>query len=106
MNKESMKKVEEFKKEYGMQELSADDLDNVGGGMIGLNTQESVASFCKLVDVLIVSEGKEEALKIISSIIPSTHIIDYIKNNGIAGLGTFMSEQMSKSYTDRINNGI
>ena len=49
MNKESMKKVEEFKKEFGMQELTVDDLDNVGGGAgIGLNTQDSISSFCQL----------------------------------------------------------
>ena len=64
MNKESMKKVEEFKKEFGMQELTVDDLDNVGGGAgIGLNTQDSISSFCQLVDVLIITEGLEEAVK-------------------------------------------
>ena len=41
------KKIEEFENKYGMCELSVDDLENVGGGAgIGLNSQDSVGSFC------------------------------------------------------------
>lgn len=104
MNKESMKKVEEFKKEFGMQELTVDDLDNVGGGVgIGLNTQDSISSFCQLVDVLIITEGLEEAVKIISGFISSSHVIDFIRANGAKGLGSYLLNQSLDSRNDRVN---
>ncbi len=106
MNKDSMKKVEEFKKEYGMKELTVDDLDNVGGGMIILNSQDSVSSFCQLVDVLIISEGLEEALKIIAGFISSSQVLDFIRTNGAKGLGSFLLDQTVDSRNNRIRNGI
>jgi hypothetical protein len=102
MKKESVEKIEEFKKEYGMQELSLDDLDNVGGGVgIGLNTQESVASFCKLVDVLIITEGLEEAIKIVSQFLPSPQVKDIMRTNGAQGLGAYLYGQITGGLKDK-----
>lgn len=62
------KKIEEFENKYGMCELSVDDLDNVGGGAgIGLNSQDSVGSFCEIVNVLIITQGFDAAVKFASS---------------------------------------
>ena len=102
MKKESAEKIEQFKKEYGMQELSLDDLDNVGGGVgIGLNTQESVASFCKLVDVLIITEGLEEAIKIVSQFLPSPQVKEIMRTNGAQGLGTYLYGQITGGLKDK-----
>ena len=106
MKKESVEKIEQFKKDYGMQELTIDDLDNVGGGVgIGLNTQESISSFCKLVDVLIISEGIEEAVKIVSQFLPSPQVKDIIRTNGVEGLGAYLYGQISGGIKDEINGG-
>lgn len=102
MKKESVEKIEEFKKEYGMQELSLDDLDNVGGGVgIGLNTQESVASFCKLVDVLIITEGLEEAIKVVSQFLPSPQVKEIMRTNGAQGLGAYLYGQITGGLKDK-----
>lgn len=102
MKKESVEKIEQFKKEYGMQELSLDDLDNVGGGVgIGLNTQESVASFCKLVDVLIITEGLEEAIKVVSQFLPSPQVKEIMRTNGAQGLGAYLYGQITGGLKDK-----
>lgn len=98
MKEESLKKIEEFKKEYGIQELSVDDLDSINGGVsqpVGLNTQDSISAFCNLVDVLIISEGLESAIRFVSQIIPSPVVKDVIRDNGVQGLGTYLTKQMT-----------
>lgn len=108
MKKESIEKIEEFKRQYGERELSPDELDGITGGAGGiyLNTHESINSFCSLVDVLVITEGIEEATKFVTQFLPSPQVQEFITKNGLKGLGTFLYSQISGNLGDRLGSRI
>ena len=104
MKQESIEQIEEFKKKYGEHELSLDELEGVNGGVgVSLNTQDSISSFCKLVDVLIITEGLEEAIKIVSQFLPAPQVKDVIRTQGVQGLGAYLYGQVSGNLGSKLD---
>lgn len=97
------KKIEEFENKYGMCELSVDDLENVGGGAgIGLNSQDSVGSFCEIVNVLFITQGIDEAVKFASKFVSGQKVQELLQNGGVNALNTYLTEQVTGRITGAI----